>query len=121
MEYSENTLAVVAVIVLGIISVIITIGIMLSPALGGKKDDEVRFNNLMEEGRRKYPGSPQRSMVEFMRRERYQQIRMASNNHEPIEELSEDFVMLTNEIERLDELERMIGGDASVVINSPAM
>ena len=121
MEFDQNILAIIAVIIIGIISVIITMGILLSPALGGKKDDEVRYNNLMEEGNRKYPGSPQKSMIEFMRRDRYQQIRMASNNHEPIEDLSEDFIMLTDEIERLEELERMIGGEASVVINSPVM
>ncbi|KAB2967538.1 hypothetical protein [Zoogloea sp.] len=108
---------VIALIFLGVIALAVTMGIILSPALAGRKDDEMRWNKLMEEGKRRFPGSPHRSMIEFLRRDRYQAIREATEKYQDITELSEDLTMLCDEIERIEEHERMIGGEAAVIVN----
>ncbi len=96
--------------------IIITIVICSVVMIGGKSDDNRRWNYLMLEMAEKYPTAQYTAQLEFLRRDRYALIMQATANHEDISELCEDYAMIMDEQEKMAVIDRQIGIEATPVL-----
>lgn len=93
--------------------IIVTIAVYMAAMIGGKSDDNRRWNNLMLEMADKYPTAQYTAQLEFIRRDRYDSIMKATTNHEDIGELCEDYALILDEQEKMALIDRQIGIEAT--------
>ncbi len=102
--------AYIAAAVVGIVFVVYAIAASLSKA-GKDSDERTRLIILRAIGEKKYPGSDDKSMWEFMRRDTYHKLKLASNNNEQIDALTTDYNIIVEELKRLGKEEEYYGGE----------
>ena len=96
-------------IIIGVIIVLISCFAIVS--VGGKKDDEVRWANLLKEMNERYPDATYKAKLEFMRRNRYAAIKIATQEDDDIVGLTDEYQLIIDEQERIEEGERQLGAE----------
>lgn len=99
---------------LAFIGVIIAVAVWFGAAMSRKQIDSDRLEYLIAEGKKKFAGATGDSLLEFIRRDLYRQLRLAANNNKNIDQLSEDYVLIVGEQERIQSEEKMLGGEFMV-------
>ncbi|NUN68853.1 MAG: hypothetical protein HUU02_03985 [Bacteroidetes bacterium] len=96
--------------------IIITVVVFMAARLGGKTDNNRRWNNLMVEMTEKYPTAQYTAQLEFLRRDKYAAIILTTNNHGDISELCEEYAMIMEEQQKMAAIDRQIGIEATPVL-----
>jgi hypothetical protein len=99
----------VVIIIFGVALIILTAFALVK--VGAERDNELHWTLLMAEAERRFPNAMYRAKIEFMRRDRYAQIKLATERNEDITELTEDYNLLMDEEDRVTEGERQLGAD----------
>jgi nitrogen fixation-related uncharacterized protein len=97
-----------------ILAVIISVAVWFGASANGRQDDEVRLNSLIADGEKRFPNSPRKSLLEFIRRDLYYKIRLTANNGEDIGDLTEDYAVILEAQEQLERAETEISSAYSL-------
>jgi len=105
----------ILILVIGVIGLLMTLLSIAVVKTGSDADDSDRLNRLTDEGRKKFPTLPYREMIECMRWQRHLELKNTSDgDKEKIAELAEDYLVLFDEHERLNDIEAQLGGEFAV-------
>jgi len=96
--------------------IIIAVVFYLITMIGGVSDDSLRWKRLLNEMRERYPDARYTAQLEFIRRDRYAAINSATTKYEDIMDLCEDYTLITDEQERMAQIDRQIGMNEQPVI-----
>lgn len=104
----EHTL----ILITGIVGVVfILVSVYAAIVAASDYDDRQRLQRLRDEGAKKFPGLSDYEMLRWLRSDRFNKIKWHSNNNQSIAELAEDYLVLNDEIQRIEQEEQQFGGE----------
>lgn len=102
----------VGYIVIGIVALV---GFTLLSYLGNNNDaDDKLLNKILDDGRKKFKAMPYKLMLEFIRNDIYNAIKIAQQQDKDIQKLSKEYLLITHEIDRLDKEEEDLGAEFTI-------
>jgi len=90
---------------------IITMTAYAAVVVGGQFDDRERWNHLLVEMNTRYPNATYKAKLEFMRRDRDAALKDATGKNDQIADLTEDYQLIIEEQERIEEGMRQLGAE----------
>ncbi|MEW5800130.1 MAG: hypothetical protein AB1728_14115 [Bacteroidota bacterium] len=105
MEQTTIMIAIVA----GVFFILLSVYSMITT--GSRNDDQQRLNRLRQEASERFSVFDYKTMLMHLRHDRFQKLKFSVANTSTVAEWMEDYLVLNDEIQRVEQDENQFGGE----------